>query len=106
MLTVVRRIHSFVVTLGMNAVATGLAFIFTGAISVPIQDVVFLGLFYSVAVLGVPVPLIIVAAAFVLCLVTLQRTALGRELYAIGAISRPRGSAGFPCGATRSWCSC
>ncbi|WP_421724180.1 ABC transporter permease [Bauldia sp.] len=84
-ITVIGQIPSFIVTLGMLAIATGLAFIFTGAVSVPILDEVFLDLFYSDAVLGIPVPLVIVAIAFLLCLVTLKRTAFGRELFAIGA---------------------
>ena len=84
-ITVLGRIHSFITTLGMNAVATGLAFIFTGAISVPIMDIVFLDLFYSDALLGVPVPLLIVVAAAVACAVVLRLTAFGRELYAIGS---------------------
>ncbi len=83
-ITVVGQIPSFIVTLGMMAIATGFAFIFTGAISVPILDDVFLDLFYSVAVFGVPVPLIIVVAAFLACALMLQRTAFGRELFAIG----------------------
>jgi ribose/xylose/arabinose/galactoside ABC-type transport system permease subunit len=95
-LTVLGGIHSFVVTLGMNAVATGLAFIFTGAISVPIRDVVFLDLFYSVAVLGVPVPLLIVVTAFAAGLTMLHRTAFGRELYAIGANREAARLSGIP----------
>ena len=85
MITVLGGIHSFVTTLGMNAVATGLAFIFTGAISVPIYDITFLDLFYSDTILGIPVPLILVLISFAACLVTLRLTAFGRELYAIGA---------------------
>lgn len=84
-ITVVGQIPSFIVTLGMLAIATGLAFIFTGAISVPIMDVVFLDLFYSDEFLGVPVPLIIVILVFLGGLVILKRTAFGRELFAVGA---------------------
>ena len=84
-ITVLGRIHSFITTLGMNAVATGLAFIFTGAISVPIMDIVFLDLFYSDTVLGIPVPLLLVVAIFAAVFAMLRVTAFGRELFAIGA---------------------
>ena len=96
MITVLGGIHSFVTTLGMNAVATGLAFIFTGAISVPIYDITFLDLFYSDTILGIPVPLILVLISFAACLVTLRLTAFGRELYAIGANIEAARLSGIP----------
>lgn len=85
LLTVVGRIPSFIVTLGTLAIATGLGFILTGAISVAIMDGTFLDLFYSVRVLGLPVPLLVVAGAFALILFLLERTVWGRELFAVGA---------------------
>ncbi len=95
-ITVLGRIHSFIVTLGMFSVATGLAYIFTGAISVPIMDVVYLDLFYSDTVLGVPVPLIIVVLSFGICLLMLYRTAFGRELFALGANPEAARLSGVP----------
>lgn len=95
-ITVLGQIPSFITTLGMLAIATGLAFIFTGAISVAIMDVAFLDLFYSDRLLGVPVPLIIVAIAFLACLVTLRRTAFGRELFAVGANPEAARLSGVP----------
>lgn len=85
LLTVLGRIPSFIVTLGTLAVATGTGFILTGAISVAIMDGRFLDLFYSVRVLGLPVPLLLVAAAFLALLLALDRTRWGRELFAVGA---------------------
>ncbi|MBO6674566.1 MAG: ABC transporter permease [Rhizobiales bacterium] len=84
-ITVYGDIPSFIVTLGMLAIATGLAFVFTGAVSVAILQYDFLDLFYSDQVLGVAIPLFIVAIAFLACLFTLSRTRFGRELFAIGA---------------------
>ena len=84
-ITVVGQIPSFIVTLGMLAITTGLAFIFTGAISVAIMDVVFLDLFYSDTIVGLPVPLWLCALSFGGSLLLLRRTAFGRELFAIGA---------------------
>jgi len=94
--TVLGRIHSFVTTLGMSSVATGLAFVFTGAISVPIGDIGFLDLFYTVAVLGLPVPVLIVAACFAACLLALARTPFGRELFAVGASAEAARLSGVP----------
>lgn len=83
--TVVGDIPSFIVTLGMMAVATGLAYVFTGSISVAIMDESFLVLFYDARLLGLPVPLWIVALAFLATALFLTRTVPGRELYAVGA---------------------
>jgi len=85
MLTVLGGIPSFIVTLGMMAVATGLAYVFTGAISVAIRDEAFLVLFYDARFLGLPVPLWITAGALGGALVFLNRTVPGRELFAVGA---------------------
>ena len=95
-ITVIGQIPSFIVTLGTSAVATGLAFIFTGAISVAIMDIPFLDLFYSVKVLGLPIPLILAAVAFGLTLATLSRTRFGRELYALGANPEAARLSGVP----------
>lgn len=83
--TVLGDIPSFIVTLGMMAVATGLAYVFTGSISVAIMNEPFLVLFYDARALGLPVPLWIVALSFATVLVFLNRTVPGRQLYAVGA---------------------
>ncbi len=83
--TVLGDIPSFIVTLGMMAVATGLAYVFTGSISVAIMNEPFLVLFYDARALGLPVPLWIVALSFAAVLVFLNRTVPGRQLYAVGA---------------------
>lgn len=83
-ITVIGEIPSFIVTLGMMAIANGLAYVFTGSISVAIMDDVFLDLFYSDQLFGLPVPLLIVVIAFALCVILLGGTAFGRELFAIG----------------------
>ncbi|MEN0001867.1 MAG: ABC transporter permease [Pseudomonadota bacterium] len=83
-ITVVGQIPSFIVTLGMMAIANGLGYVFTGSISVAIMDDTFLDLFYSVSLVGLPVPLWIVVIAFIACVIMLDRTVFGRELFAIG----------------------
>jgi ribose transport system permease protein len=84
-ITVIGDIPSFIVTLGMMAVATGLAYVFTGSISVAIMSEPFLVLFYDATFLRLPVPLWIVASAFVATILFLGRTVPGRELFAVGA---------------------
>ena len=83
--TVLGDIPSFIVTLGMMAIATGLAYVFTGAISVAIMSEPFLVLFYDAQLLGLPVPLWLVALCFGAVLVFLNRTVPGRQLFAVGA---------------------
>jgi ribose/xylose/arabinose/galactoside ABC-type transport system permease subunit len=95
-ITVFGRIPSFIVTLGMLSVATGLAFIFTGAISVAIMDATFLDLFYSVRLLGIPIPLLIVAAGFAAVRTLMMRTRMGRELFALGANAEAARLSGVP----------
>ena len=84
-ITVFGDIPSFIVTLGMMAVATGLAYVFTGSISVAILNEPFLVLFYDARVLGLPFPFWIVVASFAALLAFLTRTVPGRELHAVGA---------------------
>lgn len=95
-LTVWGRIPSFIVTLGTMAVATGLAFILTGAISVPILDEGFLHLFYDARLAGLPVPLILVALGFGGVLVLAARSRFGYELRAVGANPRAAALSGVP----------
>ena len=95
-ITVIGQIPSFIVTLGMLAIATGLAFIFTGAISVAIYDEVFLDLFYSDTILALPVPLWLCGLAFGGSLLVLKRTPFGQELFAIGANAEAARLSGVP----------
>jgi ribose/xylose/arabinose/galactoside ABC-type transport system permease subunit len=84
-LTVYGDIPSFIVTLGTASIATGLAYALTGSLAIPIADQVFLDLFYTRSWLGVPVPLMLVGLCFCGAGLFLRRSAVGRELYAVGA---------------------
>lgn len=95
-LTVLGDIPSFIVTLGVMAIATGLAYVFTGAISNAIMSEPFLVLFYDARALGLPVPLLIVAVTFIACLAFLDRTVAGRELFAVGANADAARLSGVP----------
>ena len=78
------RIPSFLVTLGMLSVFSGLALTVTGTEPVPIVEDGFSNLFWNANWLGIPAPiwwtLVVVAAGFY----TLQLTVLGRRTYAVG----------------------
>jgi ribose transport system permease protein len=78
------RIPSFLVTLGMLSVFSGLALTITGTEPVPIVEDSFSNLFWNANWLGVPAPIwwtiVVVAAGFY----ALQLTVLGRRTYAVG----------------------
>lgn len=95
-ITVLGDIPSFIVTLGMMAIATGLGFVFTGAISVAIMSEPFLVLFYDARLLGLPVPLLLTLLAFAACVILMNRTVPGRELFAVGANPKAAALSGVP----------
>ncbi len=95
-ITVLGDIPSFITTLGMMAIATGLAFVVTGSVSVAIMQDRFLDLFYDDRLLGLPVPLWIVLGAFGACGVYLNRTVAGHELFALGANQKAAALSGVP----------
>ncbi|MGY6547767.1 MAG: ABC transporter permease [Roseinatronobacter sp.] len=95
-ITVIGDIPSFITTLGVMAIATGLAFVFTGSVSVAIMNDRFLDLFYDDRLLGLPVPLWIVSGAFLACVLYLNRTVAGHELFALGANPAAAALSGVP----------
>lgn len=90
-LVAVVRIHSLVATLGtatvMSAFWTWYLGPHSGLIVVPTADSAFLQLGRGAA-LGIPLPLLYIAAAVVLLEVVLQLTPVGRRLYVAGANAR------------------
>lgn len=83
-ITVYGDIPSFIVTLGMMSVVTGLSFVLIGGIAVPITDVPFLDLLYFVQVAGVPVNFFIIAVCFAAAVTIRSRMVVGREMVAVG----------------------
>lgn len=83
MLTKMHMPHPFISTLGMQNVARGLALVVTGAapISTFPKSVQFLG---SSTVGVVPVSILFVAAVALVMWLFLNRTAIGKHIYAIG----------------------
>jgi ribose transport system permease protein len=93
-------INSFIVTLGMMTVLRGFALTFTGGYPISgVPDAVrFLG--FGV-VGGIPMPLIVAAAVFVLAALLLSKTVLGRHIYAIGSNETSCHIAGVPVAMTK-----
>jgi putative xylitol transport system permease protein len=77
------RMPAFVVTLGMLSMARGFTFIYTDGMPVPRIDERFL-VFGQGKILGIPLPVIIVAVVFGLAWVVLYKTRYGRYIYAVG----------------------
>jgi len=90
-------IPSFLVTLGMLSVFSGLALTITNTEPVPIVDDIFTNLFWNGALFGVPAPIWWTLATVVVGYFVLQMTVLGRQAYAVGGnLVAARSTAGNP----------
>jgi len=84
LLTTKLRIPSFLVTLGMMSIVTGVARVLTDLEAVPITDKGFAFVFGSGSVGPIPVLLIWTAVALVVAHVVFRRTPFGRQVLATG----------------------
>lgn len=77
------NVAPFVATLAMMTIARGLTMVYSNGnpISGLSKEFKFLG---GGEILGIPVPVIILILAFIICAVVLQKTRFGRYIYAIG----------------------
>jgi ribose/xylose/arabinose/galactoside ABC-type transport system permease subunit len=76
------KIEPFVVTLGTLIIGRGLAYIYTGGVLIPnITQFRFIGAGY---LLGIPVPVIIMALLFAIAYFIQTSTVFGRRCYAVG----------------------
>jgi ribose/xylose/arabinose/galactoside ABC-type transport system permease subunit len=89
------NIPSFIVTLAMFSALRGAAMLMTDAIPIPILDQGFEA-WGSGAVLGVPVPALVMLATFVTFTIVASRTAFGRSVYAIGGNAEAAHLSGIP----------
>jgi ribose transport system permease protein len=94
------EINSFIVTLGMMTVLRGAALTFTGGYPIAgVPDGVrYLG--FGV-VGGIPAPVIVSAATFILVALLLSKTVIGRHIYAIGGNEISSHIAGVPVAYTK-----
>jgi putative xylitol transport system permease protein len=88
---------SFVVTLGMLSVARGLTFIFNDGMPIANLAPAFRTIGQGV-VLGVPVPVLILAATFLLFWFILNYTTFGRYVYAVGGNEKSARTSGVKTG--------
>ena len=95
------NIPSFIVTLAMFSALRGAAMLMTDAIPVPILEPGF-EVWGSGAVLGVPVPALVMLVAFAVFAVVASRTTFGRSVYAIGGNAEAAHLAGLPVRRTRT----
>jgi ribose transport system permease protein len=85
---------SFVVTLGVMAIARSLAYIFSGATAISDVPVGFSNAIY-LSVLGIPVDVFVLAALYVLAWLYLTYTKGGRTIYAVGSNREAARTAGL-----------
>lgn len=98
LITVVGRIPSFITTLGIAGIATGLTYITTQSIAVSVIDLDFLDVFYANTWLGLPIPFFLIIGVYALLGVLLRFTVFGRNLFAVGGNPRAATIAGISWG--------
>lgn len=81
--TAVTKLPSFVVTLGSMTYLRGIAFVVSGGLPIILKDKHF-KFFGSGNIFGVPTPIYIMAAVYVVMYFILKYTMFGRHVYAIG----------------------
>jgi simple sugar transport system permease protein len=89
------NIPSFIVTLAMFSALRGAAMLMTDAIPIPILDEGF-EVWGSGAVLGIPVPALVMLSTFAVFTVVASRTVFGRSVYAIGGNAEAAHLSGIP----------
>ena len=77
------KLHPFIVTLATMNIARGLAGVYTGGSPVRVvsKEWQFLGAGY---IANIPVPVIIMAVVFIISILIVNRTKMGRYIYAVG----------------------
>jgi ribose transport system permease protein len=76
-------INAVITTLGTLYVARGLALVFADGLTIPVFDEAF-ALLGSGVILGIPVPVLVAVALFLLGFVVMNFTTYGRALYMVG----------------------
>ncbi len=96
------RVAPFIVTLGTMTIGRGLALILSNGrpISNLSDTFNFIG---GGSVFGVPFPIIILIFAFVICAIILNKTILGRYIYAIGGNEEAARASGINVNAVKLW---
>lgn len=101
----VTRVHivPFVVTLSSYNIFKGLAYAVSGGLSVSCSNTAFSAL--GTGYVGrIPVPVIIMCAAMLLCYIIMNRTVLGHKIYAVGGSNLAARYAGINSDKIRTFC--
>lgn len=96
----VLKIQPFIATLAVMSIARGLAYILCGGQPVYIKQAAYIKVGVT-RILGVPMPVIILIAAFIICGIVLSRTSFGRNVYATGGNPTAARLAGINIGKVR-----
>lgn len=88
-------INALITTLGMLSVVRGLAFVFSGGLSIVVLDLSF-GQLGRGNILGIPTPVVVLAVVFVIAVIVMRYTNYGRAMYAVGGNSRASYLAALP----------
>lgn len=91
----VLRINSFMATLGMMGVLTGIAYLRTGGLTVFGDQLVGLNFLSNGYVAGIPFPVVVLFTAYAAAWVLLNRTTYGARVYSIGNNKRASYLAGL-----------
>lgn len=88
LITTIGRIEPFIATLGTMGIYRGLTTWLSQGGSITVRDRELLGLyrpFYSGSLLGIPVPILVIAVVTLICAFVLYRTRYGRHVIAVGS---------------------
>jgi ribose transport system permease protein len=96
LLTVIGRVPSFIVTLGVFSITRGVAFAITNRTAVAVTDDPFLNIFAGAQIGGVAIAVIYAALLFLLLHLLLTRTSFGTSVYAVGGNPNAARLSGIP----------
>lgn len=95
-ITVIGRVPSFIVTLGMFSITRGIAFAITNRTAVAVTDTSFLSIFAQGQVAGIAISIIYVLILFILLHLLLTRSSFGTSVYAVGGNVNAARLSGIP----------
>ncbi len=96
LLTVIGRVPSFIVTLGVFSITRGIAFAITNRTAVAVSDDTFLNIFAGAQLAGIAIAVIYAAMLFVVLHLLLTRTRFGTSVYAVGGNPNAARLSGIP----------
>ena len=91
----------FIVTYSMMQILRGATYVYTGGTTVRIDDRAFINLGTGYAFDVLPLPVIYLAVVFVIVYLVLNKTRLGRHIYAVGGNEKAAGFSGISVRRTR-----